>query len=413
MKTLCIIPACTYSRVFPGMYFPFPAGKPLIVLNIEAARRAVSIDRVVVATNDHTVGAWARHYGAQVTAGPQVKPGEPAPVASVLNHVLDCLLDHEKYQPDLVVFLNAASPFVSNTDIDKAVKQLQRDGYDSIFSADAGTVKGLWLLDDSTGAIPFGPAPAQTSGLRHEPAVYRENGSMYVCKTDTLRNTYSLTGGHTGIFELPAECSLQRGIQTDSGCMEWCSDRRHFSSAPPGLPPRTPPVELLAHIRLLALDFDGVLTDNRVWVNGTGEEAVCCSRADSWGISCLKQQGVRVAVVSTETSPVVAARCHKLGIPCASGSQNKVAALRKISDKLGIDRCQIAFAGNDTNDAQVLRWVGLPILVNNALPELAPLAAWITCNQGGHGAVREICDLLISAQRATGLSDSANTRKPA
>ncbi|MCD4653047.1 methyltransferase domain-containing protein, partial [bacterium] len=163
---------------------------------------------------------------------------------------------------------------------------------------------------------------------------------------------------------------------------------------------KIPSCELLNQIELLVLDFDGVMTDNRVWVNEKGEEAVYCNRFDSWGLNRLKKEGIKIAVVSTESNPVVVARCKKLNIPCISSSENKVKSLIELTDAMNIDRFRVAFVGNDTNDSDALSWVGLPIIVSDAEPYLRSIAVWITRNRGGEGAVREICDALIQARNA-------------
>jgi YrbI family 3-deoxy-D-manno-octulosonate 8-phosphate phosphatase len=150
-----------------------------------------------------------------------------------------------------------------------------------------------------------------------------------------------------------------------------------------------------ADVRLLVLDFDGVMTDNRVLVAQDGAEAVLCNRSDGWGLGLLKQTGVEALVLSTEKNPVVAARCRKLDLACVQGCDDKLAALQKLAKQRSLTPAQVAYVGNDANDADCLRWVGLPIAVADARPEAREAARWITTLPGGAGAVREVCDQIL------------------
>ncbi|MDX9701587.1 MAG: HAD hydrolase family protein [Candidatus Auribacterota bacterium] len=154
----------------------------------------------------------------------------------------------------------------------------------------------------------------------------------------------------------------------------------------------------LRNIEMLVLDFDGVMTDNRVIVLQDGTEGVICNRSDGLGIAKIKQMGIPVIVISTETNPVVTARCNKLGLPCIQGCEHKLSALRIEAQKLGINLEQIAYLGNDVNDLECMQHVGFPACVNDAYPDVKKHSVFITRKNGGYGAVREFCDLLIEAK---------------
>lgn len=149
------------------------------------------------------------------------------------------------------------------------------------------------------------------------------------------------------------------------------------------------------HIRLLVLDFDGVMTDNRVLVDQDGREAVWCHRGDGYGIGLLKKSGVEVVVVSMEPNPVVAARCRKLDIPCIQDCTDKLTALKNLADEKNLKPKEMAFVGNDLNDLEALQWVGWPVAVADAVPEVLEVARHITRRNGGYGAVREVADWIL------------------
>lgn len=151
--------------------------------------------------------------------------------------------------------------------------------------------------------------------------------------------------------------------------------------------------ERIREIRLVVFDFDGVFTDNMVYVFEDGREAVRCFRGDGIGLQQLERLGIATLIVSTETNPVVSARSRKLGIQCVQGCKDKRAALEISVQEMGLSLAQTAFVGNDINDLSCLMCVMLPIVVQDAHPDVIPYALYQTKVRGGHGAVREICDL--------------------
>ncbi|MGD9078067.1 MAG: HAD hydrolase family protein [Desulfobacterales bacterium] len=155
--------------------------------------------------------------------------------------------------------------------------------------------------------------------------------------------------------------------------------------------------DAIRKIRLIAFDFDGVFTDNMVYVLQDGSEAVRCSRSDGIGLQKLKRMGIEAVIISTEANPVVSARAQKLKIRCFQDCDDKRKVLESIAEELGISLGEIAFVGNDINDQPCLSNVGMPIVVYDAHKDVVSIARYKTRNPGGHGAVREVCDLFEKA----------------
>jgi YrbI family 3-deoxy-D-manno-octulosonate 8-phosphate phosphatase len=156
----------------------------------------------------------------------------------------------------------------------------------------------------------------------------------------------------------------------------------------------------LQRVRLVAFDFDGVFTDNAVYVSQDGTEAVRCVRSDGIGLQALAALGVATVVISTETNPVVAARSRKLSLRCIQGCEDKLAALERVLAELGLASEEAAFLGNDVNDLECLKAVGVPMVVADAHADVVPHAVYRTATRGGYGAVREVCDLIAAVRRS-------------
>jgi YrbI family 3-deoxy-D-manno-octulosonate 8-phosphate phosphatase len=153
---------------------------------------------------------------------------------------------------------------------------------------------------------------------------------------------------------------------------------------------------LLERVRLAIFDFDGVFTDNRVWVNERGEESLAFSRSDGLGLRRLDEVGVQYLILSMERNPIVAARAEKLKADCLQGIDDKISVVR---ERAGDGLADVAYVGNDINDAECLRVVGLPVVPADAWPEVKPLARWVLERPGGRGCVREFCDAVWAAKR--------------
>lgn len=155
---------------------------------------------------------------------------------------------------------------------------------------------------------------------------------------------------------------------------------------------------VLASVRLVAFDFDGVFTDNTVYVNQDGIESVRCWRSDGLGLSRLRALGIHLFLVSTEANPVVAARAKKLGLPYRQGVENKAEAILVVCRELDVTPEQAMFVGNDINDIPAFNSVGIPVAVADAYPEVFPHVLARTVRPGGQGAVREVCDWVYEAK---------------
>jgi len=147
----------------------------------------------------------------------------------------------------------------------------------------------------------------------------------------------------------------------------------------------------------LVTDFDGVHTDDRVYLSQEGVESVQVSREDGMGVALARRAGLKLLILSTEVNPVVAARATKLQVPVIHGQADKAQALKEWMAEEGLDPNRVAYVGNDVNDLGCLRMVGWPIAVANAHPEVEALARLKLTRRGGSGAVRELCELVVSA----------------
>ena len=153
----------------------------------------------------------------------------------------------------------------------------------------------------------------------------------------------------------------------------------------------------IKHIKLFVMDFDGVFTDNRVFIDENGKETVICDRSDSLGIKMLKERrpDIKIIVISKETNKVVKARCDKLEIECKTGIDDKLTIFKKIIEAKNVKPEEVAYMGNDINDMECIQYAGVGVAVLDSDSKVLVVADYITRKKGGHGAIREIIDIVL------------------
>ena len=159
---------------------------------------------------------------------------------------------------------------------------------------------------------------------------------------------------------------------------------------------KIPSTQALNQIKAVIFDFDGVFTDNRVIVSTTGEEFVICDRGDGMGTNLLAAAGIKMLILSKEQNAVVSSRGKKLNIEVIQGCDDKLPELIKWLQKNNVDAQQAAYIGNDINDLECLRHVGVAVIPADAHHSVINTATWILQHNGGRGAIREFADVLLS-----------------
>ena len=158
-------------------------------------------------------------------------------------------------------------------------------------------------------------------------------------------------------------------------------------------------VERAARIRMLALDVDGVLTDGNLYFDNQGNEMKAFCTRDGLGMRALQRHGTLLAFITGRQSDIVRRRAEQLGVEHVyQGRNDKLNAFNELLSDTGMDEAQICYAGDDWIDIPVLDRVGLAVTVADADPVVKSRVHWITTRDGGRGAVREICDLILAAR---------------
>jgi 3-deoxy-D-manno-octulosonate 8-phosphate phosphatase (KDO 8-P phosphatase) len=178
---------------------------------------------------------------------------------------------------------------------------------------------------------------------------------------------------------------------------------RSSRMAPPGIPLLMVSLaRRFKEIGLLVLDVDGVLTDAGMYYGEGGDELKKFNTRDGHGIRMLQDAGVRVAIVTRESTAIVARRAAKLRVDdLHQGILDKRPVVTGICEKHGVSLRNTCYVGDDLGDLEAMQVVGVPVAVRDAMTPIRRTARFVTCRRGGAGAVREVCDFILAARANT------------
>ncbi|MCG2787444.1 MAG: acylneuraminate cytidylyltransferase [Anaerolineae bacterium] len=406
VEVLAIIPARGGSKGIPRKNIRDFSGYPLIAWSIAAGLKSELVTRIIVSTDDAEIAAVAREWGAET---PFLRPAEFAEDKTtdlpVFVHALEWLEQNEGYKPDVVVQLRPTSPVRPLGLVDDAVRILLQH-------ADADSVRGIvpagqnphkmWRLTAGE-AAPMANLLA-VDGIEEPynaprqilPDIYWQTGHI-----DAIRPAVILNGSMSGktIYPLLIDPNFTVDLDNlhDWVRAEWLVAFGGLEMVSPGHARRPMP----GQVELLVLDFDGVVTDNRVWVSEDGREMIAANRGDSLIMTKLRQMGTEVVILSSEVNPVVAARAKKMRVEAIQGVglDDKAKVLKNLLKERKIDPSRVVYVGNDINDLPCFEVAGWAVAVADAQPEVLRAADFVTRKTGGHGAVREVCDLILQEKK--------------
>ena len=397
-EILTIIPARGGSKTVPRKNIQPLAGYPLVAYSIAAGFQAQQVSRVIVSTDDEEIAEISRAYGAEVPFLRPVSLAQDETVdRPVFKHALEWLAENESYHPEIVVQLRPTSPLRPPDCIDRAIEiLLDNPGGDSVRGVIPSSQNPykMWRISPEGNLQPLLDNDYEepyNMPRQQLPQTYWQTGHIDVIRTASILGKGSMSGDVILPLIMDPRYAIDIDTAKDHEHAQWILGHSDLPLIRPGRKVRPLPQK----VELAVFDFDGVMTDNRVWVDADGHELVSANRGDGWGVARLKETGIQIVVLSRETDPVVAARCRKLGIEAIQGIKDKAKALRELMESRGIETNQTIYLGNDVNDVVCFPIVACALVVADAHFDAKAQADFILTKRGGQGAVRELCDILI------------------
>ncbi len=383
-KIIAVIPARGGSKGIEKKNIRSFAGKPLIAHTIEQAMASRSVQRIFVSTDDDEIASISKKCGAEIVWRPSGISNDTASSESALLHAVNELEDREQFSPDHVIFLQCTSPLRKPGDIDAAVQIFVEEKADSLLSV-SKSHQFFWV-EQGGGARPVNYDYKNRPRRQDFGEQYVENGSIYICKSRILKETTNRLGGKISMYEMEKWQAFEVDDAEDFKLCEWLFQQHLKKKRPFKVDEKT--------LELIIYDFDGVMTDNRVEVDENGVETVRVNRSDGLAISVLKKKDIPQVIISTEKNPVVQKRAEKLGIPVSHSVDDKKDFVASYLKEKNIDSRNVVYVGNDINDLEAMKIVGLPIAPADAHRAVKRIAKYTTRARGGEGVVRELLDII-------------------
>lgn len=383
IRTVAIVPARGGSKGIVGKNLVRVAGIPLVVRSVLHAQAARTIDLTVVSTDDPRIAAVAARAGARVIERPASLSGDTASTESAIAHALEVLAG-EDIRPETIVLLQCTSPFRTAGQIDGAVEHFHATGADGVFSA-VPFHGFVWTRAPEGGVRPATYDPARRPRRQEIDGVYLETGSFYVFSRAGFERSGSRMSGRLEPFEVPPEDAVEIDTPEDLAYARHLAARRREPGMLFGVDPR-----------LLVLDVDGTLTDAAMFYGETGEELKRFHTRDGAGIARFRASGGKVALLTGERSNAARLRGEKLRVDdIVLGSRDKAADIQAIQKRLGVSPEHTVAMGDDVLDLPMAPHAAAFVAPADAHPDVLAAADLVTTARGGHGAVRELVDLLL------------------
>ena len=383
-STVAIIPARGGSKGIADKNLQHVGDIPLLVRTIHALQLSSSISMVYVSTDSESIARLASAYGAAVIMRPSDLSSDSASSESALLHAIE-VIESRGQQPTSIVFAQCTSPFIEPADVDGVINLL--DDHDCALTVTENHAF-IWRNSAEGSAVGINHNPIERLPRQMLPAEYRETGALYAFNTKEFKSSKHRFFGKIGMFKVPGNRSIEIDDLSD---LELANKVAELITV-------MPTDKILRDMKAVVFDFDGVLTNNLVYLDELGSETVVCSRSDGLGIQMLKESGFKLLILSKEKNKVVSARGRKLGVEVIQGCDDKRTRLVQWLSENSLRPSEVVYIGNDINDHDCMEFVGLSVAPADAHPSINSVTMWKMGNNGGSGAVRELADALLHSR---------------
>jgi N-acylneuraminate cytidylyltransferase len=375
-----LVPLRGGSKSIPKKNIKPIAGKPLCAWSLGAARHSGIFERLLVSTDSEEIASVVKGLGLgiEVIMRPAEIATDTASTESVMLHAAG------RVECDVLCTIQATSPLTSKEDFRAAWDKFRAEGLDSLVTG-VRTKRFFWGADGK----PVNYDPLKRPRRQDFEGWIMENGAFYLTRRAVLDAHHCRLGGRIGVHEMSEETAVEIDEPADWEIVENLLLRRGRNALR----------ERAAKAKLLVCDVDGTLTDGGMFYSPDGELLKQFNTRDAKGLELVRLAGLKVAILTSENSPIVTARARKLGIEeCHIGIKDKTPALESLRERLGLAFDEIAYIGDDVNDLDCLRKVGFPACPSDAMRVVRDCALYVSEFQGGRGAVRDICETLLAAR---------------
>jgi len=382
-KYIAFIPVRGGSKSIPLKNIKPIGGRPLVCWTVEAACACKYIETIFVATDSEDIKRSIRDNMSFFSYPDKIKlfdrdPATATDTASTESAMIDFA---ERVEFNDVILIQATSPLLEGDHLEQAIEAFEQNHYDSLLSV-VRQKRFIWgKIDGQFKSINY---DYRNRPRRQEFDGYLvENGAFYITNRKRLLETQCRLSGKIGTFEMDEETYFEIDEPSDWTIVE------HFLS-------NYRRKNRVKKIKMLLTDCDGVLTDGGMYYSENGDELKKFNTRDGMGIAVLRKSGVKVGIITGEDTQIVVNRGNKMQVDYIfKGICDKLSVLKDIAVKEKISLDEIAYIGDDINDIECLRAVGVGFTVPVATQKVKDAANIILDINGGEGVVRVVADWIL------------------
>lgn len=388
---VAFIPVRGGSKSIPLKNIKPIAGKPLVYWVVKAACQCTSIDKVYISTDSEKIANVVQDFKNEIEGKLftnkifTIERG--AETASDTASTESAMLEFAgKYEFTNIVLIQATSPLLQSSDLDRGFQAFEESECDSVLSV-VRQKRFVWEIDDKGMAHSLNYDYSQRPRRQEFEGYLVENGAFYIISRENLLKDKNRLSGKIRAVEMDEESYYEIDEPTDFGIVESLLLKRRQKNEKH---------DKSRKIKMFLTDCDGCLTDGGMYYSEKGDELKKFNARDGKGFEILHENNIITGIITGENVEINKRRAEKLKVDVlAMGVKDKRSYVIELCKKHGVDLQDVVYVGDDINDLEVLSIVGFPCSVRNAHEEVKKKALYVSEKNGGEGAIREIIDHFV------------------
>lgn len=386
---VAFIPVRGGSKSIPLKNIKPISGRPLVYWTVKAACGCKYIDKVFVATDSdkikETVEGFKEGSEAEFFKKAEVI-GRSAESASDTASTEFAMLEFaDKMEFDNIVLVQATSPLLVSSDLDRGFEAFGEENVDSVLSV-VRQKRFHWGNDENGFAHPTNYDVFHRPRRQEFDGYLVENGAFYISSKEDLLKSKNRVSGNIKAVEMNEDTFFEIDEPSDWVIIEALM-KKNGITAPKEIP----------EIKMFLTDCDGCLTDGGMYYSEHGDEQKKFNTRDGMGFALLRNKGIVTGIVTSENVDLNKRRAQKLKLDVLeAGCKDKVAAVKALCEKYAISLENVAYIGDDINDLDVIKMVGYGCCPADAMPQVRDVSKYVTKAKGGEGVIREVVEAIIN-----------------
>lgn len=386
------IPVRGGSKSIPLKNIKEICGKPLVYWAAKASCESKFVDKVYIATDSNVIKEKVMEFTQnsseqfwsklQVISRNSENASDTASTESVMAEF------SEKYEYDNIALVQATSPLITADELNRGFELISSHEADSVLSV-VRQKRFNWCIDREGFAHPENYDINRRPRRQEFDGYLVENGAFYITSKKLFEKSLNRLSGRIKVVEMPQESYLEIDEPLDWVIIENLLKRRNEKPQNDG-----------HKIKLFICDCDGCLTDGGMYYSESGDELKKFNTKDGMAFELLRKMDIKTGIITGEKTNLLRRRAEKIKADFfVDGCKNKIEALEKICSDTKIKMEEIAYVGDDINDLEAIKRVGISCCPKDAVTEVKKVVSYISEKKGGEGVIREFVDFLIEKER--------------